>query len=765
MLDPEIILARLNEPQRKAVTFGEGPLLILAGAGSGKTRVITHRIAWLVGSQAVAPREIVAVTFTNKAAGEMRERVERRLGHDIGGAYIGTFHAFGLRVLRANALAAGYSPSFVIYDTTDQLAVIRAETKRLEIDDKAFPARQLLSWISRRKNELVDPQDALSQARYPHEKIQATCYAAYEEHLQRANAMDFDDLLVRVVKMFRAHPELAERYARRTRWLLVDEYQDTNPIQYQLIRMLAAVHGNVCCVGDEDQSIYAFRGADLRNILDFSRDFPRAQIVKLEQNYRSSSRIIEAAGAVIAHNLERHEKTLWTDNPQGERLRWHRARDDREEADFVIEGMLTLARESTMPLEEMAILYRTNATSRLFEDRLASRNIPYRIVGSLRFYDRKEIKDLLAWLRLLANPDSDQDFLRAASTPPRGIGAKTIAELSARARERRLSLFEAMTEAIAHPEGLSSRAIRALEAFQEILRDLAEFSEGISTAAILTTVIDAVGFAKYLEKTHPNDFASRAENLDALVSAAEEHDEAGATNGIAGFLDRVSLRSDTDDVKGRRGPSLMTIHAAKGLEFDAVYLVAMNEDIFPHARAALEPGGLEEERRLMYVAMTRARQRLTLVSAHFRRQYGEPVLGHPSRFLSEIPVETLRITEGGPANRLPDAPVGGAFRGWRPQVPGRDATRGNERSLPRYGATPVAGTARRSGKTRVELEAEAAGADGTIFAKGMRVVHPAFGQGTILETHGRGERLTLEIRFNKAGRKRILPRYTTLRPE
>ncbi len=770
MHDAERFLAKLNEPQRAAVSHGDGPLLILAGAGSGKTRVITHRIAFLIGVCGVLPREIVAVTFTNKSAAEMKERVEKRLGHAITGAFIGTFHAFGLRLLRANALAAGYPPSFVIYDTTDQLAVMRAVLKELSIDDKAFPPRQVLSWISRTKNELIAPDEATSKARFPHEKVMARCYKAYEESLKRVAAVDFDDLLVKVVRLLRANPEIAERYARRIRYLLVDEYQDTNPMQYALIRLLSKEHRNVCCVGDEDQSIYAFRGADIRNILDFTRDHPDATIVKLEQNYRSSKRIIKAAAAVIGNNEERHEKTLWTDNPEGAKLVWHEVTDDRKEADLVVRQLVATSSERGVPLEECAILYRTNATSRLFEDRLAARNIPYRIVGSLRFYDRKEIKDLLAWVRLIVHPDSDQDFHRACSTPPRGIGAKTLEVLATIAREKGSSLHAALEHALAG-DALSGRAHKALASFAETLADLRELVAQVTTAATLTSIIEAIDYAAHLEKAHPADHASRAENLDALVSAAEEHDEAGAPDGLAGFLDRVSLRSDTDDVQGARGPSLMTVHAAKGLEFDVVFLVGMNKDLFPHARAQADPKGLEEERRLMYVAMTRARKHLTLTSAQFRRQYGEPIVSDPSLFLAEIPEEFLDSHRAAPDPLALDAPVGGAYGGWSGRSGGSRGARvthagGRSAATRPSKPAPAAGTARRSGQVRVERDPGASASDGDCpFSKGMTLRHPAFGRGTVLSVSGSGDRLTLEIRFEKAGLKRIMPRYVTLLPD
>ncbi|UCF67177.1 MAG: UvrD-helicase domain-containing protein [Acidobacteriota bacterium] len=743
MFGAEVILSRLNEPQQEAVTHGEGPLLILAGAGSGKTRVITHRIAHLVSAAGVDPREIVAVTFTNKAAGEMRERVERLIGFEFAGAYVGTFHAFGLRLLRHHAAEAGYPSSFVIYDTTDQRAVVRQVLKEAAVDERQFTPPSVLSWISRTKTLLIDPDEAEARSRLPHERTLASCYREFESRLRRAGAMDFDDLLVKLIRLFERREDLAERYARRIRWLLVDEYQDTNALQYRLIRLLTAEYRNLCCVGDEDQSIYAFRGADIRNILDFQRDFPDAHIVKLEQNYRSTRTVLGAAHAVISHNTDRHDKKLWTENEAGEPVRVEIVVDERLEADFVV-GELMRRAQCGLRLDQMAILYRTNASSRLFEDRLMRHNLPYRIIGSVRFYERKEIKDLIAWLRLMVHPESDQDFLRAVTAPPQGIGAKTIEVIANRAEQDRSGLLAAARELLAEsPAGaLSSRAAKAVRSFSDRLEALAHQCGSVSTVELIRALIETIDYAAYLARAYPSDPGSRAENLDAFVSAAREHDDAGAADGLAGFLDRISLRADTDDVRGEQGPSLMTAHSAKGLEFDGVFIVGLNEEQFPHVRALEDARGLEEERRLMYVAMTRARRFLVLTATQKRLQFGEEILAQASRFLDEIPAE---LTSG--SRRLLSLDRGA--RASRAHGSAHGKHDGESR-------TPAAGTVSVSGNLRYVPDEDHA------FAPGMRVGHPDFGEGTILRVSGDVTRVVLDIRFDNAGRRRILPEKVPL---
>jgi DNA helicase-2/ATP-dependent DNA helicase PcrA len=738
------VLEALNPQQRQAVTHATGPLLILAGAGSGKTRVITYRIAHLISAIGVDPREIVAVTFTNKAAGEMKQRVESLLGREIAGAYVGTFHAFGLRLMRRHALEAGYSPGFVIYDSSDQQALVKQALAELKADEKAFPARAVLSEISRYKNALVDPDEALRQARFPHHKLYAQVYQAYDAALRRSSALDFDDLLVQPIRLLRSRPELGERYASQIRWLLVDEYQDTNPLQYALIRILSRVHQNICCVGDEDQSIYGFRGADIRNILDFERDFPNATIVKLEQNYRSTGTILSAASSVIANNQNRHEKTLWTENPRGERLTVRICQDDRSEADYIVDELIRRSRELGIGQDGVAILYRTNASSRLIEDRLTSRGINYRVVGSVRFYERKEIKDLVAWLRLLVNPDSDQDFLRAAATPPRGIGDGTLEELARRAASDSISLYEAARRWLEPPSTAPTRVQRALGGFFQALARITESTADGASAETLQLVLDEIDYLTYLEKAYPHEHAERAENLDALVSAAKEYDEQKSSEGLRGFLDRVTLRSDTDDNRGSSGPTLMTVHSAKGLEFPLIFVVGMNEGLFPHAMAEAR-SELEEERRLMYVALTRAERFAVLTAARFRYHYGRATYAEPSPFLDEIPAELKQVSvEGG-----------------EPLIDRRSTLRGRVFE-PTPSRTPAAGTMLRANQTRTVIYDHDHSDDRPRYPVGTRVVHPSFGPGVVLATSGQGERLTLDISFQRAGRKKILPHYTQL---
>jgi DNA helicase-2/ATP-dependent DNA helicase PcrA len=577
----------------------------------------------------------------------------------------------------------------------------------------------------------------------------AACYAEYQKRLLASNAADFDDLLVKVLELFSRDAEVAARYGRRCRYLLVDEYQDTNHVQYRLIQALAATHGNVCVVGDPDQSIYRFRGADIRNILAFERDFPEARTVKLEQNYRSCQRILAAADGVIAQNRERHEKTLWTENEEGALLSYLPAPDDRAEAEWVVDRIEALEREGLSD-EELAVLYRTNAQSRVFEDRLSARGRPYRVVGSLRFYERKEIKDLLAYLRLCLDPDDELAWVRAAGTPPRGIGARTLESLRGLAQERSCSLGAAAEAALR--EGLlAERALRALRDFLDLLRDLRETAATVGSAALVGTIVKVIDYGAYLERTHPEDAASRMENVDALMSAAEEYDEEGNGEGLTGFVDRSSLRSETDEVSGERGVTLMTIHAAKGLEFDGVFLVGLEENIFPHVRSLAHESDLEEERRLCYVAMTRARHRLFLSSCAARRQFGDFVSNEPSRFLAEVPAELLASPEEREVPRpgyrhLREGGVWG-----RPARPGRAAA---SPARPR----PV------PGERRVVADADSSDVSADDLRPGTWVRHPMFGEGRVLSREGEGQNLKLTIRFTDHGTKKILPRYTTLVP-
>ncbi len=728
------LLDGLNPEQRTAVVHDHGPLLVLAGAGSGKTRVITHRIAWLIRRRGVAPRGIVAVTFTNKAAGEMRERVHRILGAPPEGAWIGTFHGLCLRLLRREGERVGLEPGFNVYDADDQLALVRRVLREEGADDVAT-ARPLLSRISRAKNAMETPSAVEKRSFAPDAKLFARVYALYEEGLRRSNAVDFDDLLLKALELLDAerNPDVRERYAGRCEHLLVDEYQDTNRPQYLLVRALSSVHGNVVVVGDEDQSIYKFRGAEIRNILDFERDHRGARTVKLEENYRSTGTILEAAGAVIARNTERKGKTLWTRNSRGEALSLMRAADDRAEAAWIAERVRSLTRDRAF--EDAAVLYRTNAQSRQLEEIFRRERIPYQVVGSVQFYERKEVKDVLAYVKLLANPADDVAFRRVVNTPPRGIGDTTLRAVEDVARARAVPL-RAAAAAVLDESLLPSRAARALREFLDLLETFAARAADEPVAVILQSLIETMKYEAYLERSYPGEAFDRIDNVEALVSAAVEFERETDDATLLGFLDRSALVSDADEVGARPGVTLMTIHCAKGLEFPVVFLAGMEENLFPHARSAGSAEDLEEERRLCYVAMTRAKERLLLSLAASRLIQGVPQYNAPSRFLAEVPPHLLR--EEAPAGFDPSRGV-------------RESGSSAARAAARVAAAPEDAPKRPSGPPP---------ADG--FAVGSTVRHPMFGDGRVTEREGAGATLKLTIQFVGYGKKRILPSYTRL---
>jgi len=737
------LLDALNTPQREAVTFGTGPLLVLAGAGSGKTRVITHRIAHLVTQRGVDPGRLVAVTFTNKAAGEMRERVDRLVGPTrLGGAWIGTFHALCLRILRRDGAGIGLTSSFNIYDTSDQLSVVRQILREEGADDTSGTARPILSRISRAKNALESPEDLRRKSFSPDAERTARVYAAYQDALRRANAVDFDDLLVRSLDLFRERPDVADRYADRCLHLLVDEYQDTNRPQYLLVRALSGKHGNVCVVGDEDQSIYRFRGAEIRNILEFEHDHPGARVIKLEQNYRSTSVILDAAGAVIAHNEDRKGKTLWTELRGGEKIELHHALTDRTEAERVARSVERLS-STDVPYEQMAVLYRTNAQSRQFEEIFRRDQIPYQVVGSVQFYDRKEVKDLLAYLKLVANPGDEVSFRRIVNIPPRGIGAMTVHTVDETARASGISMLEGARRTVTG--GLvPARSARMVGAFLEIMDGLSRDRDSTPVAGLLDRLVREVGYESYLEKTFPGEGIERMENVKALITAAVEYHEEAEEPMLQGFLDRSALVSDADEVGARPGVTLMTIHCAKGLEFEVVFLAGLEESLFPHARSLGSREDMEEERRLCYVALTRAKRRLLLSHAAVRRIQGLPVENPPSRFVSEIPADLVDEIRPDPAEFGRDLGVWEATGSYR----GSSAAR-------------VVGRAGRGRGTSRRPVLQVDPGDG--FPVGASVTHPLFGSGFITERVGSGPSLKLTIDFAAHGQKKILPAYTKLR--
>jgi len=740
-------LDTLNEPQRRAVTHGAGPLLVLAGAGSGKTRVITHRLAHLIRERGVEPSRIVAVTFTNKAAAEMRERVARLLGGMPPTGFIGTFHALCLRILRRDGERIGLARNFNIYDTDDQLALVRRLLKGQDSDPGDPTPRSVLSRISRAKNALETPSQLEKTAFTPERRRVAEIYARYDAALRQAQAVDFDDLLVRTLELFREHPDVAERYARRCEQLLVDEYQDTNRPQYLLIRRLSAIHGNLCVVGDEDQSIYRFRGAEIRNILEFERDHENTTTIRLEQNYRSTGTILRAAGSVIANNVQRKGKTLWTENDDGAPIELFRAPDDRHEAIWVAGRVREL--EGNAGLDDMVVLYRTNAQSRLFEEIFRRERIPYQVVGSVQFYERKEIKDLLAYLKLAANPSDDVAFRRVINTPPRAIGATTQEVGERVARAMGLPLMEGAAHAV--QQGLlPARSQKHLEQFLDFVADLSRRTDDQPVAELLQHLVETLDYAAYLDKVYAGLAADRMENVEALVSAAAEYDEESAGGGLQGFLDRSALVAQADEVGERPGVTLMTIHCAKGLEFPVVFLAGLEEHVFPHAMAQGTDEDLEEERRLCYVAMTRAERRLLLSLAAMRRQQGALLPHRPSRFLDEIPGELLR-----------DVSPRGFFDadddGFRERRGSSWASSGSSAAR----AATARAAASKSAPPRVPGGPPPS--DG--YAVGMRVLHPRFGGGRIVQREGSGKQLKLTIQFADHGQKKILPSYTKLQVE
>lgn len=656
-------LQNLNANQKLAVTTVEGPLLVIAGAGSGKTRVLTTRIAHLIQGHQVPPYRIAAVTFTNKAAQEMRERVEDLVGASGTEVFMGTFHSLCVRILRFEVAQSGYAPNFQIFDQTDQLAVLRDCLKELNLDPKQIAPKQILASIGKAKDELLSPEQYPVSGGDFWDQTVAKVYRKYQEKLQRSNALDFDDLIMATVKMFRKHPAVLHKYQERFRYILVDEYQDTNMAQYMLVRLLAQKRGNLCVVGDEDQSIYAFRGADIRNILEFEKDFPGATVIKLEENYRSTKTILGAANSVIQNNTERKEKTLWTRRDQGEQVRFHQGENERDEARFVAEQINSLRGQSRHSFRDFTILYRTHALSRVFEEEFMRRGIPYRIVAGLRFYERKEIKDLLAYLRLIANPDNDLAFLRIVNVPKRGLGDATIARLGAYAEQFGISLFQTLSF-LEGVDGLSARFKNSLQAFRVLIEGL-RLQLGVFTLTELTSsVLEQSGYLRELEAEGDSEALARIENLQEFLSVTSQFETDVSPTDLGALLEHVALINEVDSYDSTADAvNLMTLHGSKGLEFPVVFMVGMEEGIFPHARSSFETEQLEEERRLAYVGMTRAEERLFLTSSRQRTLYGATQLNAVSTFVGEIGEEFL--DQKVPPNRGP------SLRGIIPPSPAR----------------------------------------------------------------------------------------------
>jgi DNA helicase-2/ATP-dependent DNA helicase PcrA len=728
---PEEITAGLNPEQAEAVRHVEGPLLVLAGAGSGKTRMLTHRVAHLIASGAARPHEILAVTFTNKAAREMRERVERILGGGTRGVWVSTFHSACVRILRRDVTQIGYEPNFAIYDSDDSLALVKRVLRALNVDEKSWPPRGVRASIDRLKNRGLLPADLVQESSLQTKRLREI-YQRYQTELRRANALDFGDLILLTARLFENHPSVLADYQRRWRFILVDEYQDTNPIQYRLLRLLSATHRNLCVVGDEDQSIYRFREADIRNILDFEKDFPGARVVRLEQNYRSTQPILSAASAVVANNVERKGKRLFTERGGGELVRFYEASDERGEAAFVVGELLRL-RDAGQSLGSSAIFYRTHAQSRPLEEELLKYNLPYVVVGGTRFYDRAEVKDALAYLRALRNPADTESLLRIVNAPTRGIGRTTVERVLAAAEAAETTFWDALVRGLGF---LPAAAAKRIGEFVALMQDLARSLSSESIAQPLAALLERTGYLRALEAENTIEAEARLENLKELLAAVEEFErqnlgarEAGdeARDLVDLFLEQVTLLSEADSVDSAadRVP-LMTAHVAKGLEFKHVFVVGLEEGIFPHFASLDDPAAIEEERRLCYVAMTRAMERLTLCNATLRRMHGAVRYNAPSRFLAEIPDELIsgRRLRSRASGARPAVESG-------PRIDYSDSQLAHDETPP--------------------LEPE------------QRVEHPIFGAGRIMEVVGAGPATKATIRFDRAGVKVIKVKYAQLR--
>ncbi|ADH60401.1 ATP-dependent DNA helicase PcrA [Thermoanaerobacter mathranii subsp. mathranii str. A3] len=631
------ILNNLNDKQKEAVMTTEGPLLILAGAGSGKTRVLTHRIAYLIKEKKISPSNILAITFTNKAAEEMKTRVEELLGY-IGDLWVSTFHSASVRILRRDIDKIGYDRNFVIFDTTDQKALIQECLKELNLSEKQYPVKTVLNAISSAKDKMVTPEEYIHVFgnEYRSKKI-SEIYKLYQKKLKKNNALDFDDIIIKTIELFKESPEVLDFYQRKFKYIMVDEYQDTNMPQYHFVNMLAQKYRNLCVVGDDDQSIYGWRGADVGNILNFEKDYPEAKVIKLEQNYRSTKTILEAANYVIDNNIRRKKKTLWTNNEQGEKIILCELENEREEAEFVIQEIINLKERENRSFRDFAILYRTNAQSRAFEEALMRVRIPYKVVGALRFYDRKEIKDIIAYLRILVNPYDDISFKRIINVPKRGIGAATIEALEATALEKDTSLFFAIDNA-----KVSQRAKNSLLEFKEFILELIDKKDTMTVSEVIKYILEETGYIEELKREESEQAEGRIENLNEFLNAAYEFEESSEDKSLEAFLSGITLVSDID-LAGEIGESvvLMTLHSAKGLEFPVVFMVGMEEGVFPSFKSFTDEHELEEERRLCYVGITRSKEKLYLTYARRRNLYGKSQYGTYSRFISEIPERFL----------------------------------------------------------------------------------------------------------------------------
>ncbi|TSB45611.1 DNA helicase PcrA [Alkalicoccobacillus porphyridii] len=732
----EKMLAGLNPEQKQAVITTDGPLLLMAGAGSGKTRVLTHRIAYLLREKEVAPWNVLAITFTNKAAREMKDRVAGLVGPIAEDIWISTFHSMCVRILRRDIDRIGYSRSFSILDSTDQLSVIKQILKKQNIDPKKFDAKSILASISSAKNELQKPTDFATKATGPFQEVASDVYTEYQKRLKQNNALDFDDLIMKSIELFKLVPEVLEFYQRKFQYIHVDEYQDTNKAQYMLVNMLGARLKNVCVVGDSDQSIYKWRGADIGNILSFEEDYPNAAVILLEQNYRSTKRILDAANKVINNNANRKPKNLWTENDEGNKIGQFSGATEQDEAHFVVQQIRNAVQEAGYSYSDIAILYRTNAQSRIIEEFFVKSNLDYNIVGGTKFYDRKEIKDVLAYLRLISNLDDDISLQRIVNVPKRGLGATTIDKVLAYALQNGISMHRALFEA--EEMGVTARALGKLKEFRDQIANWAQMQDYLSVTELVEEVLDKTGYREALKNEQTLEAQSRLENIDEFITVTTEFEKRSEDKTLVAFLTDLALVADIDqlDDKQETGPkdaiTMMTLHSAKGLEFPLVFLIGMEEGLFPHSRSLFEQDEMEEERRLAYVGITRAEKQLFMTNARTRTIFGRTSANPPSRFLKEIPEEFVEL--------LGEQP---------------------ERSMRSRTAAPTTRPSR-----PVRPQAVSTGGDSFEWSVGDKAHHKKWGVGTVVSIKGEGQSVELDIAFQPpTGVKRLFAQFAPITKE
>lgn len=763
------LLDALNEPQRQAVMATDGPLLILAGAGSGKTRVLTHRTAYLIEECGVNPYNIMAITFTNKAAGEMRERIDQMVGYGSESIWVCTFHSTCVRILRRYIDRLGFGTNFTIYDSDDQKTLMKDICKRLEIDTKMYKEKMFLSAISSAKDELIDPIEFETRAAGDYVKRkQAQVYREYQQALKQNNALDFDDLIMKTVELFKLDKEVLASYQDRFRYIMVDEYQDTNTAQFELIRLLALKYQNLCVVGDDDQSIYKFRGANIYNILNFEHHFPDATVIKLEQNYRSTQNILDAANAVIANNQGRKEKRLWTDNGAGDKITFEQLDTAAEEADFVARDIARRVRKGEYQYKDCAILYRTNAQSRLFEERFITANIPYKIFGGVNFYARKEVKDLLAYLKTIDNGQDDLAVRRIINIPKRGIGAASINKVALYAQEQEISFYDALCVAEQVP-GLGKAAAK-IRPFVLFIQSMKAKAKLLSVADLLQEVIETTGYVRELEAEGTDEAEARIENIDELISKAVDYAEGEEAPTLNGFLENVALVADIDSFDENSDyVVLMTLHSAKGLEFPNVYLAGLEDGLFPSYMSITSDNSqaeIEEERRLAYVGITRAKKNLTITSARVRMVRGQTQYGKVSRFVREIPPELLSgkiyepKTKEDPIEQSTFQKARKAFR----TVPSYGGSGYGKEVGEGYGSTFHSSKATKPVYTKVENQRDFGSVGGALsYQVGDRVRHIKFGDGEVMAIVSGGRDYEVTVDFDKVGTKKMFASFAKLK--